>query len=48
MNASSSGSGAPGPRTHTPDGNSVEAVCGDLEEAVPVGHVDYLRIREKG
>jgi catechol 2,3-dioxygenase-like lactoylglutathione lyase family enzyme len=28
-----------------PDGNSVEAVCGDFEGAAPVGHVDHLWLR---
>jgi catechol 2,3-dioxygenase-like lactoylglutathione lyase family enzyme len=48
--------GAPGPRTRyastyyggfllDPDGNSVEAVCGDFDEAAPDGHVDHLWIR---
>jgi catechol 2,3-dioxygenase-like lactoylglutathione lyase family enzyme len=48
--------GAPGPRTHygptyyggfllDPDGNSVEAVHGDREDAVPAGRVDHLWIR---
>jgi catechol 2,3-dioxygenase-like lactoylglutathione lyase family enzyme len=48
--------GAPGPRTWyaptyyggfllDPDGNSVEAVCGDFDEAAPDGHVDHLWIR---
>jgi catechol 2,3-dioxygenase-like lactoylglutathione lyase family enzyme len=48
--------GAPGPRTQydpayyggfllDPDGNSVEAVCGDRGMAVPDGHVDHLWIR---
>jgi len=44
--------GAPGPRTHygstyyggfllDPDGNSVEAVHGDRQDAVPAGRVDH-------
>jgi catechol 2,3-dioxygenase-like lactoylglutathione lyase family enzyme len=48
--------GAPGPRTQygptyyggfllDPDGNSVEAVHGDREDAVPDGRVDHLWIR---
>src|SRR6266508_4343381 len=48
--------GAPGPRTHygptyyggfllDPDGNSVEAVHGDRQDAVPAGRVDHLWIR---
>ena len=48
--------GAPGPRAQyaptyyggfllDPDGNSVEAVCGDFAEAAPVGNVDHLWIR---
>jgi catechol 2,3-dioxygenase-like lactoylglutathione lyase family enzyme len=48
--------GAPGPRTQygptyyggfllDPDGNSVEAVHGDREDAVPGGRVDHLWIR---
>ena len=48
--------GAPGPRTQygptyyggfllDPDGNSVEAVYNDREDAVPVGQVDHLWIR---
>jgi catechol 2,3-dioxygenase-like lactoylglutathione lyase family enzyme len=48
--------GAPGPRTQygptyygafllDPDGNSVEAVHGDREDAVPVGSIDQLWIR---
>jgi catechol 2,3-dioxygenase-like lactoylglutathione lyase family enzyme len=48
--------GAPGPRTQygptyyggfllDPDGNSVEAVHGDREDAVPAGRVDHLWIR---
>ena len=48
--------GAPGPRTQygptyyggfllDPDGNSVEAVHGDREDAAPDGHVDHLWIR---
>jgi catechol 2,3-dioxygenase-like lactoylglutathione lyase family enzyme len=48
--------GPPGPRTQyaptyygafllDPDGNSVEAVCGDFREAAPVGTVDHLWIR---
>jgi catechol 2,3-dioxygenase-like lactoylglutathione lyase family enzyme len=48
--------GAPGPRPQygptyygafllDPDGNSVEAVHGDREHAVPAGHIDHLWIR---
>src|SRR5947208_5335039 len=48
--------GAPGPRTQygptyyggfllDPDGNSVEAVHGDREDAVPAGRVDHLWFR---
>ena len=48
--------GAPGPRTQygptyyggfllDPDGNSVEAVHNDREDAVPAGRVDHLWIR---
>jgi catechol 2,3-dioxygenase-like lactoylglutathione lyase family enzyme len=48
--------GAPGPRTQygptyygafllDPDGNSVEAVHGDREKAVPVGGIDHLWFR---
>jgi catechol 2,3-dioxygenase-like lactoylglutathione lyase family enzyme len=48
--------GAPGPRTQygptyygafvlDPDGNSVEAVHGDRERAVPVGRIDHLWLR---
>src|ERR687891_770115 len=48
--------GAPGPRTNygpdyyggfllDPDGNSVEAVHGDRQDAVPAGRVDHLWIR---
>jgi catechol 2,3-dioxygenase-like lactoylglutathione lyase family enzyme len=48
--------GAPGLRTQyaptyygafllDPDGNSVEAVCGDFDEAAPDGKVDHLWIR---
>ena len=48
--------GAPGPRTQygptyyggfllDPDGNSVEAVHGDRDDAVPDGRVDHLWIR---
>ncbi len=48
--------GAPGPRTQygptyyggfllDPDGNSVEAVHGDREDAVPDGRVDHLWLR---
>ena len=50
------GDGVPGPRTQygptyygafllDPDGNSVEAVHYDRENAVPAGHVDHLWIR---
>ena len=50
------GDGAPGPRTRygptyygafllDPDGNSVEAVHGDREAAVPDGRIDHLWIR---
>jgi catechol 2,3-dioxygenase-like lactoylglutathione lyase family enzyme len=51
--------GAPGPRTEygpdyyggfllDPDGNSVEAVHGDRDDALPVGQIDhlYLRVRD--
>ena len=48
--------GAPGPRAQygptyyggfllDPDGNSIEAVHGDREDAVPVGSIDHLWIR---